>query len=89
MLILNNIDIVQTDANRINCHSTHVEPKQHHITTSPVLDPFSTTPQNSFCCTSSSLVYSHEDPINTPSTLKQVENETSVPISQINPYINR
>ena len=88
MLIINDVDVIETNANIIDYHSTRIESQQksNNLTTSPVLDPFSTTlPIFVHPKLLSSIDY-HRELTDDQSAPQQVENEKPTPISQINQY---
>ncbi|CAF3077886.1 unnamed protein product [Rotaria socialis] len=85
MLIINDVDIIETNANRIYYHSTRNESQQksNKLATSPALGPFSTTPP---ILVHSELLSSkdfHRELTDDQSASEQVEDKNPTPISQI------
>jgi hypothetical protein len=91
MLIINDIDIIQTDANKIEYHSTDVEKKQSFTrrTTPYVISALLTTNKIVDSSKHSFPTDYHTNLIPIQPTIADIENETLIPISQINPYINK
>jgi hypothetical protein len=91
MLIINDIDIIQTDANKIEYHSADAEKKQsfNSRTTPYVISALLTTNKTVDSSKHSfpTDYYTNLSPIQ--STVTHIANETLIPISQINPYINK
>lgn len=92
MLIINDIDIIQTDATKIEYRSTDVETKQSSNGGTMALAT------NTVPSTKKKLVPSghsfrsnqHRNPIATQTTTTiTIEDETPISISQINPYDNK
>jgi len=91
MLILNDIDVVQANATRINYPSKDIE-ENHSLnnrTTLQTINTFPTTKKKSIQSGRSSLMNIRTSVTNNQSATDRIENETLIPISQINQYSNK
>ncbi|CAF4393369.1 unnamed protein product, partial [Adineta steineri] len=91
MLIINDIDIVQSNAEKINYLSTNVEANQssHNQATLHTINTFPTTTNKSIPLGRSSLSNIHESVTKNQSITDSIESETRISISQINQYSNK
>jgi len=86
MLIINDIDIIQTDANKIEYHSTdmkRMQPSTSQIMPS-LIQSFSRTMPKTVSAKCSSLADSHTKIDGTQPALTRIVNEMHATISQIN-----
>lgn len=89
MLIINDIDIIQTNANKVAYHSNDVEKKQsldNRITTLQTINTFPAITKKSVEAGRSSVMNIQTNLTNNQSATNKIENETLIPISQINQY---
>lgn len=92
MLIINDIDIVQADANKITYYSKDVEKKQssNNSTILQSINTFPTTAtKKSIVPGRSSLVNIGSNTINNEPSRNRIENETLISISNINQYSSK
>lgn len=91
MLIINDVDILRTNADKIACHSKDVEKTQstnNRITLQP-LSTYPTMTQRTIHSGRSSLVNIHPVVSSDQSEADTIENKTLVPVADINPYNNK